>query len=244
MGGTGLVLTIGESSEHVSTSLQFYSPDKLILLTSEKFASKTRRRLSHWKKQFDLEGDVYVIKDLFSRDAAYHIMDQAFGAIHTLRHEKYDPVLLGITGGTMHMAAAATTAANISYAPVFYVKQPNGQQVVQPNKDIIEMPTLAAFNKIIALPPEALHLFAKVAGKQTKGEEITLSASDAKAIGIPQGFLDHLADVRVMTKISKSEYVFTNTGGLIIQIATKNPNIAKTLDAENKKNEAPDHLYA
>tara|TARA_B110000444_G_scaffold261258_1_gene312173 strand:- start:25044 stop:25778 length:735 start_codon:yes stop_codon:yes gene_type:complete len=244
MNGTGLVLTIGETSEHVNTSLQFYSPDKLILLTSEKFASKTRRRLSHWKKQFNLEGEVFVIEDLFGKDAAYHIMDKTFKAIHSLHDQEYKPVLVGITGGTMHMAAAVSTAANISYAPVFYVKQPSGTEVVQPNKDVIEMPTLTAFNKIMLMPTEALQLFSRVAEAVAEGEDVNLSLSDAKDINMPVEFLDHLTEIRVMEKLSKTEYVFTNAGSVIVQIIAKNPNIAKMLESKKKKSEAPDHLYA
>ena len=244
MNGTGLVLTIGETSEHVNTSLQFYSPSKLILLTSEKFAYKTRRRLSHWKKQFNLEGEVFVIEDLFGKDAAYYIMEKTFKAIHSLYDQEYKPVLVGITGGTMHMAAAVTTAANISYAPLFYVKQPNGLEVVQPQKDVIEMPTLTAFNKIMLLPPDALQLFSKVADGALEGEDINLSLADAKEINMPVGFLDHLTEIRVMEKLSKTEYVFTNAGSVIIQIIAKNPNIAKMLESKKIKNETPDHLYA
>jgi hypothetical protein len=84
----------------------------------------------------------------------------------------------------------------------------------------------------------------KVADGALEGEDINLSLADAKEINMPVGFLDHLTEIRVMEKLSKTEYVFTNAGSVIIQIIAKNPNIAKMLESKKIKNETPDHLYA
>ena len=56
----------------------------------------------------------------------------------------------------------ASSAATIAGVAIFYVKQPDGQQVVQPNKDVIQMPTLGAFARLSKLPPEAIDLFRSV----------------------------------------------------------------------------------
>lgn len=244
MSGTGLILTIGKSTEHVKTSLQHYSPDFLVLLTSEEYASTTRRKLSHWKKQYNLEGDVFVITDLFTEESAENIMTETLKAIDVLNMAKMDPIFMGITGGTMHMAAAAASAATIADVPVFYVKQPDGEQIVQPNKDVIEMPTLGAFSKLSKLPIEALELFRSVFTEKEGEDKGNITVSEAGGIGMPKSFLDYLTAQRMLEKIDSSTYEFTYSGFSMVRMLHTNPNIAKLIKAKTEKMEIPDHMYA
>jgi hypothetical protein len=243
MSGTGLILTLGKSTEHVKTSLLKYSPEYLVLLTSEDFASTARRQLSHWKRQFDLQGEVFVIKDLFTDDSAEHIMTQTLLAIDFMNLSELSPIFLGITGGTMHMAAAAATAAAIADVPVFYVKRPDGNQVVQPNKDVIEMPSLSAFSKLSSIPIEALELFRSTFTNRSGDDQGKISVSDAATIGMPKGFLDYLAGHRILDKIDSSVYKFTYTGLSMVRMLHSNPTIAKLIKAKNTTAEIPDHMY-
>jgi hypothetical protein len=243
MSGLGLVLTLGKSTEHVKTSLLNYSPKYLILLTSEVFASTARRQLSHWKKQFDFEGEVFVIEGLFTAVGAENIMTQTFRAISSLQAKEFDAILLGITGGTMHMAAAAASAATLADIPVFYVKQPDGEQIVQPNKDIIEMPTLSAFGGLSGLPPNALELFKSVFAEK-EGELIgIISISEVENIGMPPSYLDYLTSLRVLNKIDKSKYKFTYTGMSMVRMLHSNPNIRRLIEEKTEKIEQPDHMF-
>ncbi|MBT5844309.1 MAG: hypothetical protein HOH79_04925 [Euryarchaeota archaeon] len=243
MSGIGLILTLGKSTVHVKTSLLNYSPNHLILLTSEEFASTARRQLSHWKRQFDLEGEVLVIKDLFTEEGAEHIMTQTLLAIDFLNMAEFDTIFLGITGGTMHMAAAAASAATMADVPVFYVKHPHGEQVIQPNKDVIEMPTLNAFSKLSRIPPEALELFISVFNDKEGEERGTLTASEARNIGMPPGYLDYLTRHRVLDQIDASTYKFTYSGISIVRMLYSNPNIGKLIKAKTGKAEEPDHMF-
>ena len=61
-------------------------------------------KLSHWKKQYDLDGDVVVIEGLFTDDSAENIMTESLRAIDVLRTAEMEYIYMGITGGTMHMA--------------------------------------------------------------------------------------------------------------------------------------------
>ena len=244
MSGTGLILTIGKSTEHVTTSLQYYNPDYLILLTSEKYASTTRRKLSHWKKQYDLEGDVSVIEGLFTTESAENIMTKSLGAIDLLNSVEMEYIIMGITGGTMHMAAAASSAATIAGVPVFYVKQPEGGQVVQPNKDVIEMPTLGAFSRLSKLPIEALELFRSVFTQKEGDEKGLISVSEAVGIGMPKTFPDYLTKQRMLEKIDSSKYKFTYSGFSMVRMLHNNPNIAMLVKQQNDKTDSPDHMYA
>ena len=72
------------------------------------------------------------------------MMNQTFLAIDALRSMGCQPIHLGITGGTMHMGIA-TSVATVQGMQVFYVKQPDGDQVVQPNKDVLLMPNIVPF---------------------------------------------------------------------------------------------------
>jgi len=244
MSGLGLILTLGKSTEHVKTSLLNYSPKHLIILTSEVFASTARRQLSHWKKQYNLEGDVFVIDDLFTTNAAENIMENTFLAIDFLRMKKFKPIFLGITGGTMHMAAAAASAATIVDIPIFYVKQPDGEQVMQPNKDIIEMPSLSAFSQISSIPPPALQLFISAFTEKEGSEKGTVHKSEAESIGIPPGYLDLLTELRVLDKIEKSTYKVTYMGASIVRMVSENPYISALIDARKEKEEQfDDHMF-
>tara|TARA_Y100000766_G_scaffold23930_1_gene16588 strand:+ start:4207 stop:4941 length:735 start_codon:yes stop_codon:yes gene_type:complete len=243
MATTGLILTIGKSTEHVKTSIQYYNPDYMILLTSEEYASTTRRKLSHWKKQYDLDGDVAVIKGLFTDESAENIMTESLRAIDVLRSVEMEYIFMGITGGTMHMAAAASSAATIAGVPIFYVKQPDGEQVVQPNKDVIEMSTLGAYTRLSKLPAEALDLFRSVFTLKEDDEKGKISASEAANIGMPQGFLDYLTRQRVLEKTDESNYVFTYSGFSMVRMLHDNPNIAKLIENQNEKVDEPDHMF-
>lgn len=243
MATTGLILTIGKSTEHVKTSIQYYNPDYITLLTSEEYASTTRRKLSHWKKQYDLDGDVAVIKGLFTNESAENIMTESLRAIDVLRSAELEYIFMGITGGTMHMAAAASSAATIAGVPIFYVKQPDGEQVVQPNKDVIELSTLGAYTRMSKLPPEALDLFRSVFTLKEDDEKGRISASEAANIGMPQGFLDYLTRQRVLEKTDESNYVFTYSGFSMVRMLHDNPNIAKLIEKQNEKVDEPDHMF-
>ena len=243
MSGTGLILTVGKSTQHINTSLQYYNPDYLILLTSEQYATTTRRKLSHWKKQYDLEGNVFVISGLFTNESAENIMTESLKAIDLLNAGEMEHIFMGITGGTMHMAAAAASAANIAGVPVFYVKQPDGEQVVQPNKDVIEMPTLGTFSKLSGLPVEALELFRSVFTEKEGEEKGNITVREAEGIGMPKNFLDYLTKQRMLENTDSSTYKFTYSGFSMVRMLHNNPNIAKLIKSRNEKVESPDHMF-
>ena len=92
------------------------------------------------------------------------------------------------TWDEIHMAVAAS-----QFLAIFYVKQPDGQQVVQSNKDVIQMPTLAVCNR--NLKPSICSEFT-----QNKAAEI----------GMPQGFLDFAR--QGILENDESNYVFTYSG--------------------------------
>ena len=72
--GNGLVLFMGESTEHAITSFQKYMPEVVYIVTSDKFQAiqKKARKLS---KQYNFrKGEVCVVADLFEESAASTIL--------------------------------------------------------------------------------------------------------------------------------------------------------------------------
>ena len=84
MAKTGIALTIGKSKEHAITAIQKFNPQHLILIDCEDLASTTKARLTRWKKQYDLDGSVFIIEDLFGY-MGRKIMTQTFLAMDALK---------------------------------------------------------------------------------------------------------------------------------------------------------------
>ena len=141
------------------------------------------------------------------------------------------------------MAAAASSAATIAGVPVFYVKQPEGGQVVQPNKDVIEMPTLGAFNGLSKLPIEALELFRSVFTQKEGDEKGYITVSEVEGIGMPKIVLDYLTRQRMLEKKDSSTYRFTYSGFSMVRMLHNNPNIARLVKDQNDKTDNSDHMY-
>ena len=99
----GLILFMGERTEHALTSIQRYLPRVVYIVTSEKFATKHKRRLRDWSKHYTFKsGGVKVIENLFDKSAITSILNQVI-SIKSEEEELHDSQLiwrLGITGGT------------------------------------------------------------------------------------------------------------------------------------------------
>lgn len=224
MGRTGLIVTAGKSTEHIKTSIQCYNPDFLMVVTSKELASNARRRLKNWKIKYGLDGEVFAVEDLFGEDGAEQIMTQTLLAFEVLRLSECDRISLGITGGTMHMAAAATSIAGIVGIPVFYVKKPNENEVVQPNKDVIEMPTLNGFQALGNAPSEAIIMLFQCLQKEDEEQGI-ITHDDANSIEMPLGYLSMLQVMRVVNKYDENSFKLTFSGSRMVKILYNHPTI-------------------
>tara|TARA_B100000609_G_C17159937_1_gene405588 strand:- start:71 stop:808 length:738 start_codon:yes stop_codon:yes gene_type:complete len=244
MSGLGLVLTIGKTKEHAITAIQCFNPNRLALVTSEELASTTRRRLTQWKKQFDLDGEVFIIEDLFGPTGPENIMTQTFVAIDSLRKVGCSMVHLGITGGTMHMAGVATSVATMQGMQVFYVKQPDGDQVVQPNKDVLLMPNISAFRAMRAMPAEIIDMFYTSVTERKGNEQGLLTMEQANAANLPRQLLEMYIEIGILEHIEKDLYKLTYAGYSIVKFARKTPNIDRLLSMiEDKSHPNIDHMF-
>lgn len=231
MEAVGLVLTMGKNKEHAITAIQRFSPNYLALITGSKFAAVNRRRMTQWKKKFDLDGDVFVIEDLFGRDGAQNMMNQTFLAIDALRSLGCRPIHLGITGGTMHMAGIATSVATVQGMQVFYVKQPDGEQVVQPNKDVLLMPNISSVRVIQLMPAELIDMLYKSVVEQDVDEQGFLTWEQISRAGLDHKIMQYLVEKGLFEPLESKSYKLTFAGYCIIKFARQNPNIDRLLGA-------------
>ena len=95
----GLIIFMGERSEHVVTSIQRYIPSIVHIVTSDTFKIKHSRRLKSWSEKFGFEkGQVRSISDLFEPTAAASILNEVVELI-SLDSENETDWHIGITGG-------------------------------------------------------------------------------------------------------------------------------------------------
>lgn len=245
MNATGVVLTIGKSKEHAITAIQKFNPRYLMLITSKDLAATTKSRLTRWKKQYDLDGSVFVIDDLFGYDGPDDIMTQTFLAINALRGLDCQEMYLGITGGTTHMAAVATSVATMSGISVFYVKQPEGEQVVQPNKDVLLMPNINAFRAVRNMPVEVIELLRAAVMDQTSSDEQgVITRDEADGVGIPRDYLGFLCMMGVLEQLNETRYRLTYSGWSVVNLVRKSPNLDRLLSLiQDQPNEKSDHMF-
>jgi hypothetical protein len=156
-----LVLFMGGRHEHAITSIQHYVPDAVSIVTSDRFHTQYVRRLNDWSKRYDFrKGIVESVEDLFEPTAVDSLLSCVFEIVkheHTRKDMHGAPNTslwkIGLTGGTMHMAAVAMTAANLLDSTAFYVIKPEDGEAVMPNRDIIEFPSLSAMKMVMSLKP-------------------------------------------------------------------------------------------
>ena len=245
MDTVGVILTIGKSKQHAITAIQKFNPQYLMLITSKDLAASTKGRLTRWKKQYDLDGSVFVIEDLFGYAGPENIMTQTFLAINALRGLDCQEIYLGITGGTTHMAAVATSAATMSGISVFYVKQPDGDQVVQPNKDVLLMPNINAFRAVRNMPVEVIELMRAAVMDQTSSDEQGVITRDqADGAGIPRDYMGFLCMMGVLEQMDETRYRLTYSGWSVVNLVRKSPNLERLLSLiQDPTNEKSDHMF-
>ncbi len=154
-----MILFMGSHHQHALTSIQYYVPDAVHIVTSDDFRDKYVRNLNEWSKKYGFrKGTVESVPDLFERTAAESLLSCVFkiaGSEYNHSKGRITPFhwRVGITGGTMHMAAVATLAANILDSQAFYVIKPEEGESVMPNKQVIELPSLISLKTAMALNP-------------------------------------------------------------------------------------------
>ncbi len=152
-----LILFMGGTHQHAITSIQHYAPDAVHIITSGDFREAYVRRLNEWSRKYGFrKGCVQAVSDLFEPTSVPSLLSKVFnvaGHEHNLSKGRMETHqwTIGITGGTMHMAAVATLASNILDARAFYVIKPKEGEAIMPNKQIIEMPALTVLKTAMAL---------------------------------------------------------------------------------------------
>ena len=146
-----MILFMGGRHEHAITSIQRYTPDAVHIVTSDDFREQYVRRLNDWSKKYEFrKGTVQSVNDLFEATSVDSLFAKAFEIIPH-EYEQTGNIApsrwyVGLTGGTMHMAAVATMLTNLLNATAFYVIRPSDGSAVMPNRHVLEFPSLTAMS--------------------------------------------------------------------------------------------------
>ena len=157
-----LILFMGERTEHAELSIENFYPASVHIITSDKFGPKYEEILSEWSSKYDFRpGKVTAIDNLFTTSAIQSLLFAAFNSLKEETDKTGDvayqrPVFIGITGGTMHMAAAGTYLGQLIDATPFYVVKPPEGKAPVARRDIIAFPTLDGISFISRMNAEHL----------------------------------------------------------------------------------------
>ena len=223
--GNGLILFMGERIEHALTSIQKYTPETVYIITSEKFASKHKRRIKEWSKHYSFRpGGVKSIDNLFDKSAVTSILNEVI----SIRREEDEMQesnlswLMGITGGTMHMAAAGSYAGLVLGIKLFYVSMPQGESKPMPNRDVIEFPQLLGLGMAMHLPIEILSYLKKGTGELNELAEF-----------MSEKIFWHLCEMDLLF-LDAGKWFLTEEGHVILNLVGETP-IAQSLKDERLK---------
>ena len=163
----GLILLMGNRTEHALTSIQCYVPSVVHIVTSTDFKSQNSRRLKSWSEKYGFrKGEVRAVDDLFENTAVNSILSEICQIADKEKiGEDKTRWYIGITGGTMHMAATGMYAALLLGIIPFYVIKPPEGQVPMPNRDVLQFPSLSGLNCAMGVRAEDLDYLMQGEGK-------------------------------------------------------------------------------
>mgnify|MGYP001468711265 CR=1 FL=1 len=155
----GLILFMGKRTEHAEVSIQKYVPEVVHIVTSEELRDECQIHLERWESMYDIRaGGVKAVDDLFEATAVGSLLN----AVAKIRSQESDEGpkrwYVGLTGGTMHMAATAVYASILMDMQPFYVIRPPMGLEQMPNRDVLEFPAFNSIQTILRLSPEHLNI--------------------------------------------------------------------------------------
>jgi hypothetical protein len=158
---------MGARIEHAITSIQYFVPSVVHIITSTDYKSQHSRRLKTWAEKYGFrKGDVHAVEDLFKATSVDSILS-LFCKIADVENICESEVRwhVGITGGTMHMAATGVYASLLLGIFPFYVIRPPEGQKPMPNRDVLEFPSFSGLSCLMGIPTNDLAYLAEGKGK-------------------------------------------------------------------------------
>ena len=218
--GPGLILLMGKRTEHALTSIQCYVPSVVHIVTSTDFKSQNSRRLKSWSEKYGFrKGEVRAVDDLFENTAVNSILSEICQIADKEKiGEDKTRWYIGITGGTMHMAATGMYAALLLGIMPFYVIKPPEGQVPMPNRDVFEFPQMLGISIVLSMPMNVLAFINQGSGLIQEIFENRL---------MPPGMFDYLCEIGILFS-DNEKWFLTEEGKASINIV-KNTPIAKEL---------------
>jgi hypothetical protein len=215
----GLILLMGSRTEHAITSIQYFVPSVVHIVTSTDFKTQHSRRLKKWAEKYGFrKGEVLAVSDLFESTSFDSILSKIceIADIEKIGESKTQ-WMIGITGGAMHMAATGTYAALLLRMWPFYVIQPPKGQEPMPNRDVLEFPSFSGLRFAKNLKADDL-----VYLSQGKGE------MEDFAKRFPEELFRSLCNTGLMT-VKGSEWSLTSEGKHTIEFTGRSTPVMEVL---------------
>ena len=204
-----MLLFMGGNPDHAITSFQRFFPSSVHIVTSDRYSEKYEEMLTEWSVNSGFrKGLVCFVDDLFEPSAVNSLITASFQALRNEFEQKGDseetvPLLVGITGGTMHMAVTGTYLAQLVGGTVFYVLRPREGQPIRPARDVVVFPELRSLKTALTtVVPDVHYLMGEGEGQV---EEL-LEASN-----INDYFLEQLESAGLI-KVDEGSWQLTDLG--------------------------------
>ena len=233
--GPGLILFMGRRTEHADVSIQRYVPEVVYIITSEEFRNEHEDNLEKWAEQYDLRtGDVKSVDDLFESTAVGSLL-QLVAQIRNQEDENGpNRWYVGLTGGTMHMAATAVYASILMEMQPFYVIRPPIGTKQMPNRDVLEFPGFNGISAVLKLLPPHLN-------KISDGEG---TIEDLVESGLPAPMFYELVRSNVVDLNEEDmKWTITESGKKIVEYAMGTPLQKMFKSTSEKENDDPSLRY-
>ena len=213
----GLILFMGKRTEHAEVSIQKYVPEVVHIVTSEELRDECQINLERWESIYDIRaGGVKAVDDLFEATAVGSLLN----AVAKIRSQESDEGpkrwYVGLTGGTMHMAATAVYASILMDMQPFYVIRPPMGLEQMPNRDVLEFPAFNGMKAVLALMPP--HLRAIASGEGTVKDLAEADMPEWMFIRLRQSGVIDVEDEKGIWKTTPSGIVITEFANTPLQM--------------------------
>ena len=214
-----LILFMGGNEDHAVTSFQQLFPASVHIVTSDKFSEKYEDMLTEWSDSYGFRrGTVNSVDDLFEPTAVNSLIAASCGALRDEfengvgNSEERGALLVGITGGTMHMAVSGTYFAQLVGGTVFYVLRPPEGQPVIPARDVVVFPELRSLRTALTTTIPDIHY---LTGMNEGEVDVLLDESEINGYWLDKLESDGLIEVEEgkwrLTVLGQHSFTFITT---------------------------------
>lgn len=123
-------LLMGNSKEHILHAIDYYSIQKLVLVTSDTLYGENIPFISDIQQRSIDVLDVIIVNP-FSNDCLEAMIQEILGRYETISNSSQIPVIFGLTGGTNLMAIAMSFVASLKNLRCHYIVKNQVNKIIE-----------------------------------------------------------------------------------------------------------------